>query len=35
MVRAPALIAASTIRHKLSIGVRPASSQENSTSSVY
>ena len=33
-VVAPALIAASTIRQILSIPVRPASSQENSTSSV-
>ena len=35
IVLAPALIASSTILHKLSIGVRPASSQENSISSVY
>ena len=34
-VFAPALMACSTIRQRLSIGVRPASSQENSTSSVY
>ena len=34
MVVAPALIAASTTRARSAIGVRPASSQENSTSSV-